>query len=322
MHLRVALASALMFAPIAIVAPALAQEDVQMKMVFAAGQELPYSFAMNVNISQKLGQGPDGAQSIDAITAHALTKIRIDEIAADGSMKATVTFDKAMVRAQLGSDQREFEWPSPLPLPDSATAEQKLGTVLSGAKVAIDVDPKGQVTVTGGFEEFGDAFSKIDNPDPRLMGFFEPTAFADIIEPVFRLDDAPAAPRAIDKGWQTTHQVDMPPVGAMAFITDWSVMNVEPDVVRYTGRLTMNMLQPENKPDDVPKVTLKPESTAAVESYYDRHKGLLRRRKSSSALFTTWELGATFIDQGQSSSVTVVLLDENVNMKLDPNRKF
>jgi hypothetical protein len=178
------------------------------------------------------------------------------------------------------------------------------------------------VTIAGGFEEFNEAFSKVENADPRLLGFFEPTAFADIIEPIFRLDDAPAAARGIDKGWQTTHQVAMPPVGAMAFITDWSVMNVEPDVVRYTGRLTINMLQPENKADDVPTVALKPESSAAVESFYDRQKGLLRRRKSSSALFTTWTLGATYIEQSQSASVTVVLLDENVNMKLDPNRKF
>lgn len=322
MSLRYGTLAAALLAPAFLVAPALGQDEVPMKLVFAAGQELPYSFAMNVNITQKMGEVPEGQQSIDSVSCHAMTKIKINEVGGDGSLKATVTFDKAMVRAQLGSDERGFEWPNPLPLPDSASVEQKLGNVLSGAKIAVDVDPKGQVTISGGFEEFAEAFAKMENPDQRVMGFFDPAAFADIIEPVFRLDDAPAAPRAIDKGWQTNHSVDMPPVGVMAFITDWSVMNVETDVVRYVGKSTINVLQPENKPEDVPSVTLKPESSAAVESFYDRNKGLLRRRKSSNAIFTTWVLGPMTLEQGQSGSVTTVLLDENVNMKLDPNRKF
>lgn len=309
---------ATMFMP---VAPAMAQvEDVTIKPVFVAGQELPYSFASILRTNHRVDDGPE--DNLDTVTTHALTKLKIDEVSADGSVKATITFDKAMVQAVLADQERGFEWPSKLPLADDAPASQKLGNVLSGAKIALSVDPAGQVTVTSGFEEFLDAAAKIESPDPRLLGFFTPDAFADMVEPVFRMDDAPQAPRGINKGWQTVDRVELPPVGVTEFTNSWTLMNVDRELVRYITRMSVQMLQPEEKGEGVPTVRFVEPSAGSVEAYFDRQKNLLRRRKCSMSLFSEWTMGGSTIHQTQQSTITIVIMDENLNMKLDPNRQW
>ena len=301
-----------------VASPLLAQDEVSLKPVFAVGQELPYSMAMVVNVNQRMGE----QDVLETTRAQGITNIKIEEVGSDGALKGSLTFTKIFFEVVKGTEEITYDWPLPLPLGPESPAHKKLGQVLSGAKVSFAVDAKGIVTVSGGFDEFAAEVGKIDPPDPRLLAFFVPDKFAMMLEPIFRVDDAGQFPRSIDKGWQTTQRVDLPPVGALEFTNELSLTNVTPELVRYIARSTVSLLQPETREEGVPTVVYNPDSSATTEAYFDRQKNLLRRRKITSSLRSTWTLGETKIEQVQNSSITTVIMDEHLNMKLDPTQKF
>lgn len=284
---------------------AFGQADVSFKPVLKPGAEFTYSIAMAADVSQQVGEEQP---QVTPARASAHIKMKVLEVAADGSAKLEGSFVKASVQAPIGEQQVGFEWPSAA-LPAEAPPVMRLGETLEKATLAIDVDPNGKVTVSSGLDSFEGAAGKIDAPDDRHMGFFTLEKMSNALTPIFEVDGAGKAPRQVGKGWQTNVTVAMPPAGALDITTDFVVNDADSDVVNAFGQYAFALKRPENPAEGVASVELDPESAGGCKLVYDRHRMLLQHRKSSYALVTVWTLGDTRIRQRQVSILTARLLD-------------
>lgn len=294
-----------MFAILLFVPSALGRQII-MKPNLIGGQEFPYSLGLQVYVSQRQGEA---AATITQMVCGAKVNIKVGEVSNDGSIKGQATINEAFVELAEGQPDQKWEWPVQVPIADDAPAFKKLGGVIAAAKIDFAVDPDGKVVVTGGLEDFTTAVGNLEARDNRAAGFFTPEQFATMIEPIFRVDDARKAQRETGKGWQSTDQVMLPPAGALQFTTDYRVYESDPDTARYTGKVNIAVLQPADKGEDVPTVTLAGETGGVIEGQWDRQLVMLRRRKINYVIDSTWRLGDQVLEQRQTSIYAIRLLD-------------
>lgn len=291
-------------AVIACLAPASAADELIMKPELKAGQEMKYSLAMALDVTQT----PDGAQPVrSSVRAGATVIIRVAELLAEGAATITVEFPQAAVKLDSAGTETGFEWPAP-GLPADATDIQKLGSILGGSKVQAKVDAKGEVIVTGGLESFNDAVTKLGSADERIRGFFTNEKLASALTPIFRVNGAADAPRSVGKGWQTTETVALPPLAAIDLTADLSVIELVSPVASYGGGLNISLRTAENRPADAPLITLAG-GGGAITGSFDLQKKIALGHRISMNIETAWTLGNERLLQNQMTVVSSRLLE-------------
>lgn len=286
---------------------ALAQNEISLKPVLRTGEEFSYSFGMVLNVEQQLEAQ---AAQLTQLRASAQIRMKVVEASPDGSAKLEGYFEQAAVEAPIVDQPFGFEWPTAAPLPDDAPRIRKLGSALQNSILHIEVDPKGNVTVTGGLEKFSKAAEEIDAPDDRYLGFFTEPKLAAVLTPIFKMDGAWNAPRSVGKGWQHSEIIALPPAAALETTADLMLNLADSDIAECGGDVILTLRRPENPSDDIAQVALNPESQGAIAFTFDRRRFLLQRRKMTLALGTDWSLGGTKMSQRQLSVLNIRLVEE------------
>jgi hypothetical protein len=284
--------------------PALAQE-ISLKPVLTAGQEMTYLLVMNVGVEQVLGEG--GPIETNTMLSMAKARIAVDQVNADGSAAITVRFDDIRVEAPLGDQQMGYQWPA---TPGGNTAPvAHLGKTLSEATVKAKVDANGFVTVGEGLEGFLDAASKIDVPDQRILGFFTPAGLAQSLTPIFRADDAGKVARTVGMGWQVSETVPLPPAGAIEIVADLTLHESDMATATYGGDIYLTAKHPAEPGDATARFTISEGSGGGTKGIFDRRRNLISYRKHSLVIYTNWQLGDLRMRQTQNSFMTATLQD-------------
>ncbi len=286
---------------------AAAQTEISLKPVLRKGDEFAYGLGMAVDVSQKMGE--DQKEQITPLRVSAQIKMKVIEVAPDGSAKLEGTFEKAAVQAPIGDQQVGFEWPASAPLPADASPVARLGETLEKAILAIELNAAGKATVISGLEAFEQAAAKLDYPDDRHLGFFTNEKLAAVLSPIFEMDGAWKSPRLVGGGWQKSETVPLPPAGAIDIVTDFVVNNADSDLVNCFGQFTFTLRRPENPAADVASVTLGTDSAGGCKIVYDRHRMLLQLRKTSMTIDTDWALGGVNVKQRQVSVLNIRLIE-------------
>lgn len=285
----------------------LARQEISFKPVLKAGQEFSYSLGMVLDVSQKMGEGqPD---QLTSLRSGAQIRMKVVEVSAEGSAKLEGVFERAMVQAPIGDQEVGFEWPSNIPAGVEVAPIKRLGETLEKSTVFILVSADGSVNIEGGLEKFAQEAAKLDYPDDRYMGFFTEEKMEAVLTPIFKMDGAPLAPRAVGKGWQTTETVALPPAGAIDVTTDFTFNDADPDVANCFGDVRMILKRPENPAADVATVSLDPGSGGGTKLVFDRRRSILKFRKNSVTIDTNWTLGEKTIAQRQLSVLNITLVD-------------
>ncbi|MDX2115834.1 MAG: hypothetical protein SFZ24_09500 [Planctomycetota bacterium] len=282
---------------ISLPAAALAQEDVVIKPGFRAGQSVTYTLALGMQSSQKAD--PEAEPVTSQASAVAKVELKVKEVGADGGLLIDGVIKEAQLEVPLeGGAVSGFDWRQGMTVAETAPEMTKLGPVLGTLKLDIAVSADGTVKVRDSFGPYVEAVNALPSPDERMLGFFTDAGFAAMLEPIFKLDGAGDAPRAVGKGWQRTETVGLPPAAAVEILSEFSVTAVNSDVVDYFGNLYMTVRRPAEAGEDVPTVELV-RGGGGTGVKYDRQRGLLLSRKNSYNLTTLWTLGETKIEQNQ-----------------------
>jgi hypothetical protein len=261
---------------------------------------------MVLNVTQKSGEATETTN----VTAGAHLRMRVAEVASDGSIVLNAAFERASVDAPQGTTPFGFAWPSTEVLAPDSPPVKRLGETLEKAALHIEVDPDGRAVVTGGLDAFADAVAKLKAPDDRIKGFFSPEQLSGLVTAIFRLDGADDAPREVGKGWQSTESIAMPPAGALDITYDYLVRDADPDVVNCWASPTLSLRVPDQRADDVPAVALMEGSDGRASIVFDRRLGMLRHRKTSLNITTRWTLGDLTVEQNQVSVLNIRLVTD------------
>lgn len=285
-------------------AVARASDPLHIRPEIKTGDSFKYALSMNLSVTQEGGGEP--ARSIQS-TSSASFKVMIDEAAPDRSTKGRIEFERVKVTApEPNEPNMGFEFPVQGGLPDDAPAWRKLGSVLGGAKLTFTTDSKGNVTITGGFEDFIGAVSKLERADNRLFGFFTPEQFAALIRPIFDTDSAGESERVAGGAWQSTELIPMPPIGAMSVTHNWTTSGLDGRAIGYSGKSTFEFRRSASAPESAPGVTLA-ESNGFTTATFDLNYNLLSYRKSNAMLKTNWDVGEQQLVQVQNVTVNLQL---------------
>lgn len=308
--MRVLALCAMVLAPVGAVvltpSVAVAQGEVIMKPELTPGREMKYSLGMGLEVTQKVG---DGNEQKTTMRCGATAAMKVVEVSPEGVAKLMIQIEKAELEAPLGDQDVGYAWPLANPLPEDASAVRKLGPIIGAAKIEATVDPKGNVTIVSGLEDFTAAAANANYPDERIMGMFTPAKLAMALTPIFKLNQAGDAPRSVGKGWQTSETVALPPAALLDITTNFNVLTADADALKYEGAMEVGMRRPEDVPSDIARVNLRNGGGASTGTFDTRMK-LTRHHKTSLSLEMEWVMGDVKIEQSQSSFVVARLLNE------------
>lgn len=277
---------------------AFAQQRVTLKPQFKAGQDLIYPMALRLTVDQTI---VDREVKQWLLVCSATLLMRIDAVESDGSIKATASFKRGELRLTDGDLVTGYAWGANARTDENWGPAVALATPLTGAKFAIEVDQRGQATVTGGLEAFVEKYLEVGSGDERLLGFFSPEKLGEAITPIFTLDEVSRDPISAGKEWQTTEITSIPEAGDLRLAIDFILERVDPHEVEYTGNPRVSFAaRPDRGPDD-PEVTLLGVGAGGVSGIFDLNARMLRQRKQSIQIQTQWRSGDVTLIQTQNS---------------------
>ncbi len=305
MPTRKTLVAALALSLASVGAAGAAQDEFQMKPSFSQGDEFVYQMAMRVGVSQTDGS----AEAFDSsVVTSATVRISINSIESDGSARASLSFEHVNLEGEMNGKTAGYAWPMAEALPANAPKTARLGEVLCASDVQLYISPLGAVGVLEGLEDFVAAADKIGNGDSRLMGFFTPEKLGASLSPIFTADGGANQTRSANATWNSNDLIPLPPIGLMDVSSDFNIAAVNNGMVQYMGQTEFAFHASGSKHKGVAQIEVVDQSGQTTGSF-NLEAGALESRASDSFIRTRWMLGNTTMEQTQSSTTSLVLVD-------------
>ncbi len=285
-------------------APAQEAPQVLLKPLFKPGQDLVYVIAQRISVGQTIvDKSTEQWSSVCTCTL----LMRIDSVEPDGSLKASASFKRGDIVVAQGKKVQGYTWGPNSNMDADAQPLAGMGEVLASTHLAIAVDSAGNPSVAG-FDDAIARFIAVGGGDDRLVGFFSPDNFAEVIAPIFKCDSP--GPRPITNGhqWTTTESTPLPSVGELNLSVDWQLQLIEADRAEYFGLPTYTIIPLPDRPEGAPEVRVNT-SAGGVGGTVDLGANMLRNRKQSVQLQTIWIKDAVNIIQ-QQNTITYLQLGE------------
>ncbi len=284
---------------------ALAQApQVILKPVFKPGQDLIYVIAQRISVGQTI---VDTSTEQWTSSCNTTLLMRIDSVAPDGALKASASFKRGNLVVVEDKKVLGFTWGPDSNMDADAKPLAGMGEVLAGARLSITVDPAGNPSIAG-FDDATARFIAVGTGDDRLIGFFSPDKFAEIIAPIFK-GDSPG-PNPITNGfqWTTSESTPLPSVGELKLSVDWQLQLIESDRAEYFGNPQYTLVPLPDRPADHPEVRIN-RTSGGIGGTFDLGANMLRNRKQTIALETVWIKGSANLVQ-QQNTITYLQLGE------------
>jgi len=181
-----------------------------------------------------------------------------------------------------------------------------LNRTLAGSTIQIFATPAGEIRRIEGLATLMQLVDDGDEQEilPPMLGVFSPGQLAPVLQPIFHADGLVEAPRGEGDGWQSTQTTPAGAAGAIEFIHDWSVAEVEGDEIEYRGRESVQMLRPDDAPASSPSVRID-EHAGQIDGAWSRQAGVLEGRSVQRRTALVWTLGEQSLRQTQRVEITL-----------------